>query len=176
MAPKDTKELELMIDLSLDIKGPVAIRYPRGNSYFLDKGKYEPIKLGEYEVINKGKDIAVIAIGNMVKQAIDSMDILKEKGIEPTIVNARFLKPIDESILRDIFNNHKYIVTIEDNVIIGGFGSRINKFLIDNNYDNKILNIALEEEFIPHGDINSLYEAYGLSAKCIAQKIENLLN
>ena len=176
MAPKDTKELELMIDLSLDIKGPVAIRYPRGNSYFLDKGKYEPIKLGEYEVINKGKDIAVIAIGNMVKQAIDSMDILKEKGIEPTIVNARFLKPIDESILRDIFNSHKYIVTIEDNVIIGGFGSRINKFLIDNNYDNKILNIALEEEFIPHGDINSLYEAYGLSAKCIAQKIENLLN
>ena len=176
MAPKDTKELELMIDLSLDIKGPVAIRYPRGNSYFLDKGKYEPIKLGEYEVINKGKDIAVIAIGNMVKQAIGSMDILKEKGIEPTIVNARFLKPIDESILRDIFNNHKYIVTIEDNVIIGGFGSRINKFLIDNNYDNKILNIALEEEFIPHGDINSLYEAYGLSAKCIAQKIENLLN
>lgn len=176
MAPKDTKELELMIDLSLDIKGPIAIRYPRGNSYFLDKGKYEPIKLGEYEVINKGKDIAVIAIGNMVKQAIDSMDILKEKGIEPTIVNARFLKPIDESILRDIFNNHKYIVTIEDNVIIGGFGSRINKFLIDNNYDNKILNIALEEEFIPHGDINSLYEAYGLSAKCIAQKIENLLN
>ena len=176
MAPKDTKELELMIDLSLDIKGPVAIRYPRGNSYFLDKGKYEPIKLGEYEVINKGKDIAVIAIGNMVKQAIDSMDILKEKGIEPTIVNARFLKPIDEAILRDIFNNHKYIVTIEDNVIIGGFGSRINKFLIDNNYDNKILNIALEEEFIPHGDINSLYEAYGLSAKCIAQKIENLLN
>ena len=176
MAPKDTKELELMIDLSLDIKGPVAIRYPRGNSYFLDKGKYEPIKLGEYEVINKGKDIAVIAIGNMVKQAIDSMDILKEKGIEPTIVNARFLKPIDESILRDIFNNHKYIVTIEDNIIIGGFGSRINKFLIDNNYDNKILNIALEEEFIPHGDINSLYEAYGLSAKCIAQKIENLLN
>ena len=176
MAPKDTKELELMIDLSLDIKGPVAIRYPRGNSYFLDKGKYEPIKLGEYEVINKGKDIAVIAIGNMVKQAIDSMDILKEKGIEPTIVNARFLKPIDEAILRDIFNNHKYIVTIEDNIIIGGFGSRINKFLIDNNYDNKILNIALEEEFIPHGDINSLYEAYGLSAKCIAQKIENLLN
>ena len=176
MAPKDTKELELMIDLSLDIKGPVAIRYPRGNSYFLDKGKYEPIKLGEYEVINKGKDIAVIAIGNMVKQAIDSMDILKEKGIEPTIVNARFLKPIDEAILRDIFNNHKYIVTIEDNVIIGGFGSRINKFLIDNNYDNKILNIALEEEFIPHGDINSLYESYGLSAKCIAQKIENLLN
>ena len=176
MAPKDTKELELMIDLSLDIKGPVAIRYPRGNSYFLDKGKYEPIKLGEYEVINKGKDIAIIAIGNMVKQAIDSMDILKEKGIEPTIVNARFLKPIDESILRDIFNNHKYIVTIEDNIIIGGFGSRINKFLIDNNYDNKILNIALEEEFIPHGDINSLYEAYGLSAKCIAQKIENLLN
>ena len=176
MAPKDTKELELMIDLSLDIKGPVAIRYPRGNSYFLDKGKYEPIKLGEYEVINKGKDIAIIAIGNMVKQAIDSMDILKEKGIEPTIVNARFLKPIDEAILRDIFNNHKYIVTIEDNVIIGGFGSRINKFLIDNNYDNKILNIALEEEFIPHGDINSLYEAYGLSAKCIAQKIENLLN
>ncbi|MBP3930297.1 MAG: 1-deoxy-D-xylulose-5-phosphate synthase, partial [Peptostreptococcaceae bacterium] len=132
MAPKDTRELELMMELSLDINGPVAIRYPRGNSYFLDKGKYDSIKLGEYEVINKGNDIAIFAIGNMVKQAIDSLDILKDKGIQPTIINARFLKPIDESILRDIFNNHKYIVTIEDNVIIGGFGSRINKFLIDN--------------------------------------------
>lgn len=176
MAPKDTKELELMMDLSLKIDGPKAIRYPRGNSYFLDKGTYEPIKLGEYEVINKGNNIAIIAIGNMVKQAIDAIELLKDKDIEPTLINARFLKPIDESLLKEILETHEYVVTIEDNIIAGGFGSRINKFLIDNDYSNKILNIALEEEFIPHGDIDSLYNTYGLSPECIKEKIENLLN
>ncbi|MGL5749820.1 MAG: 1-deoxy-D-xylulose-5-phosphate synthase [Paraclostridium sp.] len=175
MAPKDTKELELMMDLSLEIDGPIAIRYPRGNSYFLEKGVYEPIKLGQYEVINNGNDVAIFAIGNMVKQSIEAAEILKNKGIQPTIVNARFLKPIDEELINEVLKTHRYVVTIEDNIVTGGFGSRINKFLIDNNYDNKILNIALDEEFIPHGDVNALYDSYGLSVDCIVDKVENLL-
>ncbi|MFR9070590.1 MAG: 1-deoxy-D-xylulose-5-phosphate synthase, partial [Paraclostridium sp.] len=175
MAPKDTKELELMMDLSLDIKGPMAIRYPRGNSYFVDRGSYKPIKLGEYELLNQGKDVLILAIGNMVKQAIDAIDILNEKNINPTLVNARFLKPIDENLISELLKNHKYVVTVEDNVITGGFGSRINKFLIDNKFDNNIVNMGIDDEFIHHGDVNTLYKQCKISSECIAEKVESLL-
>ncbi|CEN24254.1 1-deoxy-D-xylulose-5-phosphate synthase [Paraclostridium sordellii] len=175
MAPKDTKELELMMDLSLEIDGPMAIRYPRGNSYYIDKGSYEPIKLGKYEIINQGKDVLILAIGNMVKQSIEAIDILNNVGINPTLVNARFLKPIDENMITELAKNHKYIVTVEDNVITGGFGSRINKFIIDNKLENEIINIGIKDEFVPHGDVNSLYESCGISPRCIASEIEGLL-
>ncbi len=175
MAPKDTKELELMMDLSLEIEGPKAIRYPRGGSYFLDKGEYKPVKLGTYEILNEGQDIAILAIGNMVKQSLEAIDILKDKNINPTLVNARFLKPIDEKLINDLLKKHKYIVTVEDNMVTGGFGSRINKYVIDNKYDNYIVNIGINDEFVPHGDVNVLYEKCGISSGCIAQKIEDLL-
>lgn len=175
MAPKDTKELELMMDLSLEIDGPMAIRYPRGNSYYIGKGSYEPIELGKYEIINQGKDVLILAIGNMVKQSIEAIDILNNVGINPTLVNARFLKPIDENMITELAENHKHIVTVEDNVITGGFGSRINKFIIDNKLENEIINIGIKDEFVPHGDVNSLYESCGISPRCIASEIEGLL-
>ena len=118
MAPKDSKELELMMDLSLELNVPVAIRYPRGNSYYLDKGKYEPIKVGSYEVLSKGEDILILAIGNMVKHALKAKELLEKEDINPTIVNARFLKPIDKNILADLLKTHKKVITIEDNTIM----------------------------------------------------------
>ena len=175
MAPKDTKELELMMDLSLELCGPKAIRYPRGASYFLDCGQYDPIKLGTYEKLNSGKDIAIFAIGNMVKQSIEAVEILKESGINPTVINARFLKPIDEKLILDIAKSHKYILTIEDNVLTGGFGSRINKFIIDNKLDNEIINLGINDEFVPHGDVNRLYDECKISSSEIAKKIKSLL-
>ncbi len=172
MAPKDTKELELMMDLSLEIDGPVAIRYPRGNSYYLNKGEYSKIEIGKYEVIEDGQDIAILAIGNMVKHALEAKEMLLKDNINPAIINARFLKPMDEKLLHDLCKKYKYIVTIEDNIISGGFGSRVNSFVIDNNYDIKVENIAIDEKFIDHGNIDKLYDAVGLSAECIAKRIK----
>ena len=174
MAPKDSKELDLMMDLSLDINLPMAIRYPRGNSYELNLGEYTPIKLGTYEVISKGDNIAILAIGVMVKHSIEAKQILVGDNINPTIVNARFLKPIDENLLHKIFKEHKTIITIEDNVIDGGFGSRVNKFMVDNNYKSKIINIGLPDEFVQHGNAEDIYEYVGLSSKCIAKRIKSL--
>ena len=174
MAPKDSKELDLMMDLSLDINLPMAIRYPRGNSYELNLGEYTPIKLGTYEVISKGEDIAILAIGTMVKHSIEAKQILINDNINPTIVNARFLKPMDENLLHKIFKEHKTIITIEDNVIDGGFGSRVNKFMVDNNYKSKIINIGLPDEFVQHGNAEDIYEYVGLSSKCIAKRIKSL--
>ncbi|MEG1311839.1 MAG: 1-deoxy-D-xylulose-5-phosphate synthase, partial [Romboutsia sp.] len=174
MAPKDSKELDLMMDLSLNIDLPLAIRYPRGNSYYLEIGSYSSIKVGTYEVLSQGNDIAILAIGTMVKHSIEAKQILVKENINPTIVNARFLKPIDEELLHSLFREYKTIVTIEDNVISGGFGSRINRFAIDNDYKIKIVNIGLPEEFVPHGNVDDIYESIDLSPNKIADKIKSL--
>ncbi len=175
MAPKDTKEMELMMDLSLQLDCPLAIRYPRGNSYYLDKGEYKEIVLGKYEVLDDGQDTVILSIGSMVKHALDAKEILLKEGINPTIVNARFLKPMDEDMLNVLLKNHKNVVTIEDNIVTGGFGSRINKFIIDNEYNVNILNIAIPEEFVKHGNVDELYDFVGLSPKSIANKIRKLI-
>ena len=174
MAPKDSEELDLMLDLSLELNEPVAIRYPRGNTYYLNKGSYQPIKKGSFEIIDEGKETVVLAIGTMVKHALEAKQILLKDNINPTIVNARFLKPIDEDLLHSLLKSHKSVVTIEDNIKSGGFGSRINQFIIDNNYDNRIENISLPDEFIQHGDIDALYDIVGLSAIGIANKIKSM--
>ncbi|MDB0440599.1 1-deoxy-D-xylulose-5-phosphate synthase [Clostridioides difficile] len=175
MAPKDTREMELMMDLSLKLDSPLAIRYPRGNSYYLNKGEYKELRLGKYEILDDGQDTVILSIGNMVKHALEAKELLLEEGINPTIVNARFLKPMDEDMLHTLFKNHKNVVTIEDNVITGGFGSRISKFIIDNGYKVNILNIAIPEEFVKHGNADELYSFVGLSPKCIAEKIIKLI-
>ena len=127
-----------------------------------------------YEILSQGNDIVILAIGSMVKHALKAKEILLKEGINPTIVNARFLKPIDKDLLDRLFKDHKKVVTIEDNVITGGFSTNINKFIIDNKYDIDISNIALPEEFIPHGSMDEIYNSFGLSPMKIAEKIKSL--
>lgn len=174
MAPKDSKELDLMMDLSAKINGPVAIRYPRGNTYYINNGSYDEIKLGTYEVLEQGSDVLVLAIGNMVKKALDVRDILLKENINPTIVNARFLKPMDEELLSELLKTHSKVVTIEDNIVSGGFGSRINKFIIDNNYNVKIENIGIPDKFVEHGSVDELFATIGMSDEQIADRIKKL--
>ena len=174
MAPKDSKELDLMMDLSAKIDGPVGIRYPRGNTYYINKGSYDEIKLGTYEVLEQGSDVLVLAIGNMVKKALDVRDILLKENINPTIVNARFLKPMDEELLSELLKTHSKVVTIEDNIVSGGFGSRINKFIIDNNYNVKIENIGIPDKFVEHGSVDELFATIGMSDEQIADRIKKL--
>ena len=174
MAPKDSRELDLMLELSQKINSPVAIRYPRGNIYYLEIGSYDNINVGSYEILHKGKDIVILAIGVMVKHALEARDILLKEGINPTIVNARFLKPIDNKLLNELFKSHKKVVTIEDNVVTGGFSTNINKFIIDNKYNIDITNLGLPEEFIPHGNSDEIYDSIELSPIKIAEKIKSL--
>ena len=126
------------------------------------------------KLYRKVNDIAILAIGTMVKHSIEAKDILINDNINPTIVNARFLKPIDEKLLHEIFKEYKTVITIEDNVINGGFGSRINKFMVDNNYKSEIVNIGLPDKFVQHGNSEDIYEYVGLSPKGIADKIKSL--
>ena len=174
MAPKDSKELMSMMDLSLEIDGPCAIRYPRGNCYELNVGKYGKIETSTYEVLKEGKDTVILAIGNMVKNALEAAEVLEKEGISVGVVNARFLKPIDEKLLDEMFSKYKNIVTVEDNIIIGGFGSRILQYASEKEYNNKIINIALPEKFIPHGSCEELQELAGISANKIVERIKKI--
>lgn len=174
MAPKDTKELMFMMDLSLEIDGPCAIRYPRGNSYELGIGEYGKIEKGTYEILKSGDETVILAIGDMVKNSIEAAKILEKEGINIGVVNARFLKPIDEKILDEIVKKYKNIVTVENNIIVGGFGSRILQYISEKGYNNKVINIALPEKFIPHGSCEELQELAGISSEKIIERIKNI--
>ncbi|WP_300279879.1 1-deoxy-D-xylulose-5-phosphate synthase [Peptacetobacter sp.] len=174
MAPKDTKELMSMMDLSLEIDGPCAIRYPRGNSYELGIGEYGKIEKGTYEILKSGDETVILAIGDMVKNSIEAAKILEKEGINIGVVNARFLKPIDEKILDEIVKKYKNIVTVENNIIVGGFGSRILQYISEKGYNNKVINIALPEKFIPHGSCEELQELAGISSEKIIERIKNI--
>ena len=175
MAPKDTKELMAMMDLSLEIEGPCAIRYPRGNSYELNIGSYGRLEKGTYEVLKTGEETVILAIGDMVKNALEASEILEKEGKNVGVVNARFLKPMDEKLLEELFSNYKNIVTVEDNIIVGGFGSRVLQYAAENkHYDNRVINIALPEKFIPHGSCDELQELAGISANKIAERIREI--
>lgn len=170
MAPKDKEELENMIEYSMNINGPVAIRYPRGEALSISR-YHENLETGKWEILKHGDNIAIVAIGNVIKNALEASEILKENGIDSTVVNGRFLKPIDEEVLKMLSKEYKYIFTLEDNMVIGGFGSLITLNLVNLNFKGKIINIGFEDRFIEHGKVDILYDKYGLSSEKIANRI-----
>ncbi|MFQ7110515.1 MAG: 1-deoxy-D-xylulose-5-phosphate synthase [Anaerovoracaceae bacterium] len=167
MAPKDGRELEAMMEFAAEAEGPCAIRYPRGEAE--NFGTDNVIEAGRAEVIREGKDTEIWAIGAMVKKALDAADILEDKGISAGVVNMRFLKPFDLSLLRGSADRFKLIFTLEDNVVSGGAGEEINNLLSDK--DVKVLNIGWPDKFIEHGSCEELYEKYGMDANSIAERI-----
>ncbi|OPJ56951.1 1-deoxy-D-xylulose-5-phosphate synthase [Alkalithermobacter paradoxus] len=170
MAPKDKKELEKMIEYSLKVDSPVAIRYPRGEAIVLES-EDSNLDIEKWEILSKGENIAILAIGAMVQKALAAKEILLNKGINITVVNGRCLKPLDHEGLDDIIKSHKCIFTVEDNVLSGGFGSQINLYLNSVGFKGSITNIGLPDKFIEHGKVDILYDKYGLSSEKIAQKI-----
>ncbi len=165
LAPCDAKQLEEMIEYAVSKEAPVAIRYPRGSA---DMTKHI-VGNGEIKnnIISEGKDVSIIAVGNMLNKAIRAADILKEHGIYAKVCSASVLKPFDDSI---ISSEDKLIFTLEDNLIRGGFGEYIAA-----NYTNKVVNLGWPDKFIEHGDCEYLYKKYELDAESIAERIRQEL-
>ena len=165
LAPCDAKQLEEMIEYAVSKDAPVAIRYPRGSA---DMTKHI-VGNGEIKnnIISEGKDVSIIAVGNMLNKAIRAADILKEHGIDAKVCSASVLKPFDDSI---ISSEDKLIFTLEDNLIRGGFGEYIAA-----NYTNKVVNLGWPDKFIEHGDCEYLYKKYELDAESIAERIRREL-
>lgn len=171
MAPKNKYELRDMLDFSLDFNGPVAIRFPRGEALDIYEDNRSPVIYGKSEILKRGMKIAVVAVGACVKLTEEIDDILLENGYDATIINARFIKPIDSALLDDIAKKHDLIVTLEENVLTGGYGQSVLSYINEKGYAADVLNIGLKDSFIEHGDVGSLWKANGLDGEIIANKI-----
>jgi 1-deoxy-D-xylulose-5-phosphate synthase len=171
MAPATPAELKAMLEFAVTVNGPVAIRYPRGSST-LSQESITPIKLGKSEIMRKGKDIAIVALGCMVEKALVIAELLAKKHIEATVINARFIKPIDEELLASLCADIKKIVTLEDGVLEGGFGSSVLEFMERASIKGvKIRRIGLPSRFIEHGKRSELFSKYNLTPEAICDVI-----
>ena len=172
MAPKNRFEFYDMIQYTLGYDKPVAIRVPRGAASDIFREIRTPIEYGRSEIIRKGERVAIVAAGTGIETAAQTEELLADKGINPTIVNARFVKPFDTVMIEELSRTHDLIVTIEENVMSGGFGMSVLSYVNSNNLKVKVLNIALEDKYIEHGSAQELKEAYGLSPEKICAQIE----
>ena len=150
MAPKDFKELEKMLEFSINLGSPVVIRYPRGGESEEKFDKHEEIKIGKAEILQEGKDISLIGIGKTVSSAMQLAQKLKEENIEAEVINSRFLKPFDVETIKKSIIKTKQVITLEDNTIVGGLGSEIKEIISDNQeiQNIKIKTYGIEDEFM----------------------------
>ncbi len=171
MAPKNKWELSDMLKFAVAYDGPIALRYPRGEAYDGLQEFRAPVVLGRSEAIYEEGEIALLAVGSMVKMAEKVRDILKETGYSCTLVNVRFVKPIDEEMLEELAKTHTLAVTMEENVRTGGFGDHVLEYVSDRELPMKILNVALPDEYVEHGNVDLLYREVGLDPELIAKRI-----
>ena len=173
LAPKNKWELSDMMKFAIDFDGPIAIRYPRGLAYDGLKEYRSPIRFAKSETIFKGTDVAILALGSMVKTAETVCRILKEHGIAATLINARFAKPFDGEIIKSLTAYHHTIVTMEENVKSAGFGEHVAEYLEDNGIDLKLINISIPDAYVEHGNVDKLKEMLKIDALSVADRIIN---
>lgn len=171
MAPKNKWELSDMLKYAIAYDAPIALRYPRGEAYDGLQEHRQPIVYGKCEEITVGQDILLFALGSMVKTAEAVCGQLKEKGIEATLVNARFAKPFDAAYLKESMTKHSLIVILEENVALGGFGEHVACFLRREGYEGQILSIAIGDHFVEHGNVAVLQKELGIDADGITRQI-----
>ncbi|MBE5872881.1 MAG: 1-deoxy-D-xylulose-5-phosphate synthase [Lachnospiraceae bacterium] len=170
-APKNKWELSDMMKFAVNLDASIAIRYPRGEAYAGLEEYREKIELGKAEWIYRECEIALFAAGSMVKTAEEVRDKLKDKGYSVSLINARFVKPIDEEAVFEACDNHRLIVTMEENVACGGYGEKVLSCMKENGKDNDYLNISIPDAYIEHGNVSLLKKEIGLDADSIVERI-----
>ncbi len=171
MAPKNKWELSDMMKFAVSFDAPVAIRYPRGEAYDGLAQMRAPIELGRAEMLYEEEQIALLCVGSMVKTGEAVRERLKEQGYACSLVNARFVKPIDEEMVRKLASSHRLIVTMEENVASGGFGERVRTFLDENKLSCPALAVTIPDEYVEHGNVELLKKEIGLDEESITQRI-----
>lgn len=171
MAPKNKWELSDMLKFAAHFDGPIAMRYPKGEAWTGLEEHRAPVALGRCEVIGEGEDVLLFALGSMVAEAAEVRERLKEQGISAGLVNARFAKPFDREYLKGAAERYRCIVTLEENVEIGGLGEQITGYLSELGYGGRVLRIAIPDAFVPQGSIAILKEKLGIDAVSIAGRI-----
>lgn len=171
MAPKNKWELSDMLKFAIRQKSPVAIRYPRGEAYTGLEDYRAPIEMGKAEILEKGKEIAILAVGNMVRTAVQVTENLRNCGYEPTLVNMRFVKPLDMDLLEILREDHSLIVTMEENVKSGGFGEQVMAYYGSRLHSPAVRIVAIEDKFVPHGSVEDLMHQQQMDSASVTERI-----
>jgi 1-deoxy-D-xylulose-5-phosphate synthase len=177
MAPKDENELARMLITSLAHKGPIAVRYPRGDVEGVKIEKQDiPVPIGKGKILQKGNDVLILAIGRSVSETLAAHSTLAEKGISATVVNCRFVKPLDADLIRALAGKTPRIITVEENVRQGGFGSAVLECLSDQGVTGFHLQcIGIPDTFVEHGPQKILRSKYGVDALTIVDAAKRLM-
>ena len=171
MAPKNKWELSDMMKFAVRYDGPIALRYPRGEAYDGLSRFRLPIEYGKWETIYDENEIALLAVGSMVKTAVEVRDRLRQMGYGCTLVNARFVKPLDQEAIRTLQAEHQLLVTMEENVKAGGFGEAVLDYLNEIKSQTRAMVIALPDDYVEHGNVDLLKQECGIDAESIIKKI-----
>jgi 1-deoxy-D-xylulose-5-phosphate synthase len=172
MQPRDEAELGNMMYTATQLGRPVVIRYPRGTGRGAAlPDRFVPIETGEAAVVRDGRGIQIWALGDMVDTALAAADLLAAEGITPGVVNARFVRPLDTDLLDKQVTAGDLIVTVENGVLRGGFGSSVQEFLAEAGHAVRVLRFGWPDKFVPHGSADILMEQCGLTAGKIAQSV-----
>jgi 1-deoxy-D-xylulose-5-phosphate synthase len=171
LAPKNKWELSDMMKFAVDYGAPIAVRFPRGEAYDGLPEFRAPIETGKCEWIRRGEKVALFALGSMVKTAEQVADLLEEKGIHCSVINARFAKPFDKECIRSLTADHTLLVTLEENVKSGGMGEHIAAFLAEERIPLVQQIVAIPDEFVEHGNVDKLKEVLGIDSKSVFEKI-----
>ena len=176
-APMDEIELRnLMYTAQLENMGPFVIRYPRGRGKIADwKKAFKKVEIGKGRIIKEGKNIAILSIGTTGILALEAIERIEKEGVSVALYDMRFVKPLDEQLLHEVFSKFNQVITIEDGTIVGGFGSAVAEFMVDNNYNSSIKRIGIPDRFVDHGTQNELYQECGYSASHIYHSIKKLV-
>lgn len=176
MAPKNKWELSDMLKYAVELDMPSAIRYPRGEAYAGLKEFREPVVCGKSEWIYEEEEVALLAVGSMVQTAEAVRDILKEEGHACSLVNVRFVKPLDEDMVKKAAAGHRLLVTMEENVASGGFGERVQSFLNENALAVQPLSITIPDAYVEHGSVELLKKELLIDAESVAARIKERLS
>ncbi len=171
MAPKNKWELSDMMKFAVAYDGPIALRYPRGAAYDGLKEIRQPIELAKSELIRKGSTVAIMALGSMVKTAVDVVKLLEAEGISATFINARFAMPFDKEAIKELPAEHSLLVTMEENVQSGGFGEHVTEYVKTNGIALEVLTVALPDCYVEHGNVEVLKKELHVDAESVAKRI-----
>lgn len=176
MAPKNAQEMPEMMKFALSYDGPAAMKYPRGSVYDGLAEYNDPIELGKSEVIYEGQEIVILSVGNIMEECEKAVQILRQNGYDPGLVNVRFIRPMDEKLLHELAKEYSLIVTVEENQLIGGYGQMVSAFLHKNAYQNQLLSLGIADYFVRHATVAQQRKEAGIDADSIAKSIIDRMN
>lgn len=174
-APKDEQELRDLLYTGLQYNGPFAVRYPRGPAYGVPTEGFRNIPIGSWEILVEGEDCVILAVGYTVYQAVKASEELRKEGIRACVVNARFVKPMDHTLLLQLARQYDLFITVEDNTVVGGFGSGVLEFFAQHGITKRVVLLGIPDTFVEHGNQNLLRDLVGISAEGIKRGVLSAL-